>query len=349
MSGRWESIPAWLRWVSGLGLGLIIMIVVVRVFFVSTYDFDIISGGVRVLLTGQDPWQGETAQPGFYNPPFSMFHLWIMMLTDSRGLIVIGGALILAWVFYHRAWVALAWFGTHAFWWVVSAGSISMYVMGCGLILLAWSDRVPKGVWQTAMRVVAYGFLLVKPQGGMFIVALYILMRRDWLGAAVSAVVYGLAFAPLYPGWVTVLFIDPPISQTLAPHSLGARFSLALTVPVAVLVVFSRRWTYWQLGAALAAILSPYGLPGVLTFLILSAVRRKAAIPGVLVFSGCLAVMTWVAPQSPWMGVYHLGMLGLVLILACLESDDDLAASDVIDLRAPVVNLYGRIKARLHS
>jgi hypothetical protein len=106
-----------------------------------------------------------------------------------------------------------------------------------------------------------------------------------------------------------------------------------LTVPVAILVILARRWTYWQLGAALAGILSPYGMPGIPILLVLTALERLSLIPALLIYSGCLAVLTWVAPQSPFMGVYHLGMLGLALILAGSFSGADAGDTDSIDAR----------------
>ncbi len=318
----------------GALLGAIIMLVVVRVFFVSCFDFDLIRRDTLVLLSGQSPWALENRTGGFYNPPFSFLFLWILVFTNSKTMIVIGGALLFALMFYHRAWVAAAWFGTHTFLWMVSAGGIDMYLIGAGLLLLLLADHFSNRPAQTALRVLAYGFLLVKPQGGAFIVVLYILLRRDWIGIIASLAIYGLLFAPLYPGWIDYVLIDPPATQVQAAHSLATHFGFVLSIPVAIGVALARRWKYWQLGGALAGILSPYGMPGVPIFVILMAVNKLAAIPAILVYSGCLAVLTWVAPQSPLMGIYHLGMLALALILACLLPGAAGRDDDTIDLTA---------------
>jgi hypothetical protein len=74
-------------------------------------------------------------------------------------------------------------------------------------------------------------------------------------------------------------------------------------------------------------------MPGIPVLLVLTALDKLAIIPAYLVFSGCLAVLTWVAPQSPFMGVYHLGMFGLALILACLSPDTGSDHADSIDVR----------------
>jgi hypothetical protein len=327
------SVSGRIRMGSGLVFGLVVMLVVVKVFTVNDYDHTMISGGVRAMLSGVNPWAPESKSPGFFNPPFSVLFLWPMVFIPPKGMLVIGGASLFALLFYRRAWVAMAWFGMHTFLWIVSAGGIDMYVIGFGLILLALSDKCGKAPLRVLLRVVAYGFLLVKPQGGAFIVLLYILIRRDWVGAILSAVIYGLAFAPLYPDWISVVRTEPPISQTLAAHSLGARFGPLLTVSVAILVILARRWSYWQLGAALAGVLSPYGMPGIPILLVLTALDRLTLIPALLIYSGCLAVLTWVAPQSPFMGVYHLGMLGLALILAGACPGAGPEESDSIDAR----------------
>ena len=84
----------------------------------------------------------------------------------------------------------------------------------------------------------------------------------------------------------------------------------------------------WKPGGALAEILTPYGIPGLLVFLTLTAVEPFTAIFVEVVWSGCLAAHTWVNPPpgvdyyafiSPRMAIYHLSMLGLALILACLS------------------------------
>ena len=340
MKRRFGSVSGEIRLLSGFLFGLMIMIVVTRVFSVTSWDHAIIRRGIRALLTGVNPFAPETLAVEFYYPPFSILFLWPILLLSSKGMLILGGAMLSAWVFYHRSWAATAWFGTHTFLWIVSAGSVDMYIMGLGLILLVLSDKSSRVPVRVLLRVVAYGVLVAKPQGGAFVVIIYVLLRRDWLGVALCLVVYGLLFAPLYPDWIAVVRAEPPVSQIAAPHSLGARFSPLLTIPVAIWVTFSRRWTYWQLGGALAGILSPYGMPGIPIFLVLTAVDRPSAVPAVLVYSGCLAVLTWVAPQSPLMGIYHLGMLGLALILACLlpgTAPDDPGSVDARKLVRTVI------------
>jgi hypothetical protein len=75
----------------------------------------------------------------------------------------------------------------------------------------------------------------------------------------------------------------------------------------------------------------PYGMPGLPIFLTLTVVRSLKAIPVVVIGSGCLAVMTWVDPPfgldyyaylNSLMAIYHIGMLGLALSLACLSNDE---------------------------
>jgi len=335
------------RLVFGFLFGLVIMIVVTRVFSVNSFDHAMIRRGVYALLTGVNPFAPETRSLGFYNPPFSILFLWPLLLIPPSGILAMGGASLLALVFYRRSWTAVAWFGTHTFLWVLAAGSVDMYVMGVGLALLVLSDKFSRKPLRVLVRIVAYGFLMTKPQGGAFVVIIYVLLRRDWLGVAFCLVVYGLLFAPLYPGWIDMARAAPPIGQIAAPHSLGARFSPLLTIPIAIWVIFSRRWTYWQLGGALSGILSPYGMPGIPIFLVLTAVDRPSAVPAVLVYSGCLAVLTWVAPQSPLMGVYHLGVLGLALILACLSPCTAPADQDSVDARRLVSTAVQAVRLRL--
>jgi hypothetical protein len=321
------------RLLLGFLFGLAIMYVVTRVFAVTSFDHGIMQRGMQEMLAGVSPWAPETRLLAFFNPPFFVLFLWPMLLLSPKGMLILGGATLFALVLYRRSWAAVAWFGTHTFLWIVAAGGVDMYLMGVGLVLLVWSDKCSRVPLRVLLRVVAYGFLMTKPQGGVFVVIIYVLMRRDWQGVALSLVVYGGLFLPLYPDWIDVIWATPPTAQIAAPHSLGARFSPLLTIPVAIWVTFSRRWTYWQLGGALAAILSPYGMPGIPIFLVLTAVDRPAAVPAVLVYSGCLAVFTWVAPQSPLMGIYHLGMLGLALILACLLPDAAPDDPDSVDAR----------------
>jgi hypothetical protein len=90
----------------------------------------------------------------------------------------------------------------------------------------------------------------------------------------------------------------------------------------------------------------PYGMPGLPIFLTLTAVEPLAAIPIVVIWSACLAALTWVTPPpgvdfyaflSPRMAIYHLSMLGLALALACLSpssaSVDAIAVADWIRTR----------------
>ncbi len=147
--------------------------------------------------------------------------------------------------------------------------------------------------------------MLVKPQGGFFIVAIYILLRRDWLGVLISLLVYGLPFWKFYPAWVEHMISTPPSPQQVAPQSIMGRFGLPVALFLAVWVSLARRWKYWQLGGALAGILAPYGMPGIPVFLTLAAVGNLASIPVVIVFSALLAGLTWITPP-PGVRLLHL-------------------------------------------
>jgi hypothetical protein len=271
-----------------------------------------------------------------------------MLFTTPKVYLVLGGALLFAFVFYHRAWVALAWFGTNTLLWLLAAGGIDMFVIGGGLLLLLAGDRQYATRRGLVLRVLAFGLLMVKPQGTLFIVALYILKRRDWKGLLVCIIVYGLAFLPWYPAWLNVILQNAPLAQTEATHTLWAQYGPYFAGFIAALVVLSRRWRYWQLGGALAGILAPYGMPGLPIFLTLTAVETLAAIPIVVIWSGSLAVLTWVTPPpgvdyyaflSPRMAIYHLSMLGLALVLACLspgrEGSDTIAVRDWLKSQWP--------------
>jgi hypothetical protein len=318
------------RLIIGLLLGLIFMGMIVSVFIVNSFDFDNMRRGTMTLYSGINPWAPETRVIHFYNPPFAILYFWFLLITSPKILLVLGGACFFALIFYYKAWVALAWFLTNTFLWITAAGGIDMLVIGLGLLLLLASDQVSNRKLSTALRVIAYGLLLIKPQGGFFIVFFYVLKRRDWVGVGVSILVFGLLFAPLYPSWLHVIRTDPPLAQTEASHSLYAKFGLVFSLIVAIAVIFARRWKYWQLGGALAGILAPYGMPGVPIFLVLTSVDRLAAIPAIIIYSAGLTWLTWVAPQSPLMGIYHLGMLGIALVLACvLPSNAPLDANDV--------------------
>jgi hypothetical protein len=244
--------------------------------------------------------------------------------------------------------VALAWFATNSALWLLAAGGIDMFVIGVGLLLLLAADHSPASRRALVWRVLAYGLLLVKPQGGAFVVALYSLTRRDWKGLLSGCVLYGLLFLPLYPAWIDVVLHDPPLAQTEATHTLWAQFGPAVAGLVGFGVVLARRWKYWQLGGALAGILMPYGMPGLPIFLTLSGVKSLAAIPIVVIWSACLAALTWVNPPpgadyyafvSPRMAIYHLSMLGLALALACLSTSrgeaDTIGVGDWLRARLP--------------
>lgn len=307
----------------GFVIGLVFMVVAVKVFFVSHFDYDNIRRGTIALWSGINPWAEATRLKDFYNPPHSMLFLWLLIFLNQKAILVLGGACLFAFAFYRQAWVALTLFLTNVFLILVAAASIDMLVMGAGLLALVFSDRVQsrKAVSLT-LRTLGYGLLLVKPQGGLFIVMLFVLLRRDWLGVLASMVVFGLPFLWLYPDWIGVLLTNPPGSQAATPFSITGGYGLLPAVIVAVLVFFSRRWKYWQLGGVLAGILSPYGMVGIPVFLALGAVRNLKAIPALALFSGFLAVRTWDAPESPLLGVYNLVLLGLALLLASLSESE---------------------------
>ncbi len=317
-----------IRALMGFILGLLIMSVAVQVFLVNSFDFENIKRGTHLILQGVNPWAEETRIQDFYNPPFSVLFLWPVLFTNSQVYHVIGGALLFAFVFYHKAWVGLAWFATNSMLWLLAAGGVNMFVIGGGLWLLLAAAHINKRWIGIFCRVLAYGLLMVKPQGGFFIVLLYVLLRRDWKGVLISILVYGLPFLTLYPDWLQVMLTDPPRAQTVANHSIMGQFGLLAAAVISLLVLVARRWEYWQLGGAFAGILTPYGMPGLPIFLTLTAVRKLAAIPIVIIFSGCLAALTWITPPAgvdyyaflnPRMAVYHLSMLGLVLALACIS------------------------------
>jgi len=323
----------------GFGLGFCIMLAVVKIFPVNSFDFENMQRGIRLILSGVNPWAATTHIDHFYNPPFSVLFLWPMLFSTPKIYLVIGGAFLFAFVFYHKVWVALAWFATNSFLWLVAAGGIDMYVIGCGLILLTAGDKHFEKWLGVFLRVLAYGLLMVKPQGGIFIVVLFILTRRDWKGLLFSVILFGLPFLYLYPDWFSVLTTNPPVAQTYASHTLMARFGLGITGLIATLILFSRRWTYWQLGGAMAGILMPYGMPGLPIFLSLTAATKFKAALVVIVFSGLLSILTWITPPpdvdfygflNPLMSIYHLSILGLVLALACLSDSSD--ASDTIGI-----------------
>jgi hypothetical protein len=227
----------------------------------------------------------------------------------------------------------MAWFLTNTFLFLVAAGSVDMFLIGSGISCLVASDRTGNKIVTTVLRVIGYGLLMVKFQGGIFIVLLYIWMRRDWKGLLICVLIYGIPFITLYPTWLHVLLTAPPQSQNEAAQSLWGKFGPAVAIPLALVVVFARKWKYWQLGGALAGILAPYGMVGLPIFLTLTAVRSKAAVPAIVIYSGCLAYITWVTPINPrLMAVYHLSMLGLALLLACLIPGEEAIDADMVPI-----------------
>jgi hypothetical protein len=341
-----------IRAVFGFCFGLAILLAVMNFFPVNNFDFDNIQRGVSALTAGGNPWAAETRLQHFYNPPFSVLFLWPLLFATPKLIIALGGALLIALIFHLKSWVAFAWFMTNSFLFVLATGSIDMYVVGAGLLLLLAGDNesLRSNVSGLALRVLAYGMLMVKPQGGLFIVALYILWRRDWKGLLGSLILYGLFFARLYPDWINVMLHDPPQAQNVAAHSLMKRFGPIAAGLIAIGVILSRKWKYWQLGGALAGILSPYGMPGVPIFLVLTAVNKLIAIPLIVIYSACLALMTWIYPPpgvdyyaylNPLMAIYHLSMLGLAVVLACYmpgHGEDD---GDAIDIAGRVKSIVG--------
>jgi hypothetical protein len=334
MSSLFKShlVPTKTRAIFGFGIGLAIMISMVQLFTVGDYDYINMQRGIRLLLTGVNPWAPGTRIPDFYNPPFSIIFLWPMLLTTPKMYLVVGGASLFAFVFYHRAWVALAWFATNTMLWMLNAAGIDMFVVGVGLLFLLAGDNDFNSRKGLFWRVLAYGLFMVKPQGTIFIVGLYILSRRDWKGLLVSIIIYGVLFLPLYPDWLSVLFRDPPRYQIETPHSVWGQYGPWVASMIALAVTLSRRWKYFQLGGALAGVMTPYGMPGVPLFLTLTSVKSLKAIPIYITWSGCIALLTWVQPPpgvdywdfiNPRMAIYQMSMLGMALILACYTSIPD--------------------------
>jgi hypothetical protein len=317
-----------MRAIAGFCVGLLIMLQVVHIFHVNTFDFDNMQRGVRLITSGVNPWAPDTRIYHYYNPPFAILFLWPMLFTTPKFFLLAGGALLFSFLFYHKAWVAFAWFFTNTFLWLVGAGGIDMLVTGAGLMLLIVAEK-SWGKWHSLFwRVLAYGVMMIKPQGGILIVGLFILSRRDWKGLLISLLIYSIPFLSLYPDWFNVLINDPPLAQTVASHTIMAKFGFLVAIVLASLVTLSRKWKYWQIGGALSGILMPYGMPGLPIFLTLTSVNNLKAIPVIIGFSGLLASLTWInIPEglndpeylSHLMSIYHLGMLGLALILAALS------------------------------
>ncbi len=332
-----------IRAILGFIFGFVIMLVVTNIFIVNRFDFNNIYKGTLSLISGGNPWSQASRLPDFYNPPFSILFLWPLLFLTPKLIIAIGGAFLFAIVFYRKAWLASSWFLTNTFLFVISSGNIDMFVIGIGLSLLFIGDsnKLSSNFSGIVFRVIAYGFLLIKPQGGLFIVIIYILMRRDWKGLFISLIIYGLFFITLYPDWINVILHDSPRSQNIAAHSILKKFGIISAIIVAISVTLSRKWKYWQLGGVLAGILSPYGMPGIPIFLALSAVNDWKAFPIVIFYSAGLTILTWLNPPagvdfyayiSPFMSIYHLGMLSLAIILACCLPGRVEADKDTIDV-----------------
>lgn len=204
----------------GFLLGIIIIAFVVNIFYVTDFDFYNMQRGVSAMISGVNPWSNSTRFDHFYNPPFSILFLWPLVFLSPKLILILGGALLFAVIFYQKAWVGFAWFATNSFLRIISAGGIDMYTIGAGLLCLFAGDKLKDRRWGIILRVLGYGFLMVKPQGGIFIVAIYILMKRDWKGLFTSLIIYGLLFIPLYPDWIRVLFTDPPLVYNEVNHSI---------------------------------------------------------------------------------------------------------------------------------
>jgi len=314
----------------GFALGFLLMFAATRVFLVNSYDFHNMQNGLRQLLSGIDPWAPATRAPDFYNPPHALLFLWPMLYLSPQAFLTLGSACLFALVFYMRAWVALAWFATNTALFLIAAGGIDMFVIGAGLLILLAGDLAYSTKRGLALRVVAYGILMIKPQGGLFIVLLYLVTRLDWKGALLSGILYGLLFVPLLPSWGAAVLFDPPLAQTEATHTIWARYGLPVALVVALGTIAARKWHYWELAGALGGILTPYGMPGIPIFLTLTAVSSLKAIPIIVIWSALLTAVTWVTPPAgidyydylqPFMAIFHLGMLGMALVLACMAPD----------------------------
>lgn len=343
----------------GFLLGLAIMSVLVRFTTINSYDFGVIQRGIRMLVAFDNPWEPLSDWTEYYNPPHSVLFLWPLLFVTPSVLQVLGGALLLAIIFYKKVWVALAWFLTNSVLWVIGTGNVDMVMMGGGVLLLFAGDKLYRTKRGLGLRTLGYGFLMIKPQGGAFIAGLYFLLRRDWKGLALSVFIYGICFFPLNSSWLAAMAQSPVITTGTVSHSIWAGFGPAAAIVVAGLVAVSRRWKYWQLGGALAAILAPYGMPAVPFFFMLTAVPSLAAVPVVIIFSAGLVALTWFVAPPPgvtdahmfyktYLDIYNLGIIGFGLALACLarpgaRSDEDITVNEFVgrQLRA--------VRARFHK
>lgn len=319
----------WRRVFLGFVVGFAFMGTATRVFIVNSFDYANMLRGIQALFHGVNPWDAGTRVLNFYNPPFALFFLWPMLWVRPQVLLILGGGLLSGYAFYRRAWVALGWFVSAEMLWLIAAGGIDMYVVGMGLWALALGDRASAKWLRTSFYVVGYGFLLVKPQGGVFIVLLHIWLRRNWGAILWSVGLYGILFAGFYPQWLRVLITDPPPGHRTETHAFAAQFGIGAALVLALMVLWARPWAYWSLGGALSAILSPYGMPGVPLFLILTSVRTKKALLMFVLFSSALTLLTWNTPPpdirdyyayvGKFLRIYHLGMQAYALSLAVLE------------------------------
>lgn len=76
------------------------------------------------------------------------------------------------------------------------------------------------------------------------------------------------------------------------------------------------------------------------------------AIPIVVIYSGCLAVLTWVNPppeiefykfSNPMLSIYHLNMVAVALLLACYTKGKNDAQNEQISQFFRNVKTYIRI------
>lgn len=343
----------WVRAIYGFVFGILIFTVAINIFVVNDFDYQNIRNGIEIIISGKNPWSIESRIPHFYNPPHSLLFLWPLKFFSPRFILVLGAGLLIAFAFMEKSWVSLAWFFTNSALYIVAAGGIDMYVVGGGLLLLFAGDSRYNDLIGLLLRVIGFGLLMVKPQGTIFIVFLYILLRRDWKGVLLGLVLYGLPFLHLYPDWLRVILFDPPLSQTVAAHTLLKKFGPIFAVLVAGLVISVRRWKFWQLGGALAGILSPYGMPGIPILLTLGAVSNLKAIPIIILYSAGLATMTWITPPAdvdfyaylnPLLSIYHIGMLGIALALACISIpiEQENSSAPEIDIPTKIMRLKSR-------
>ncbi len=318
----------WRRVLLGIVFGFAFMATATKIFIVNEYDYRNIVRGVTALLQGINPWKAETRIYNFYNPPFSIFFLWPMLWLHPRYLLILGGTLLAGYAFYRGAWVALGWFVSAEMLWLIAAGNIDTYIMGAGLWSLAIGDNLKNQKIRILLYSIGYGFLLIKPQGGIFIVLFHVWLRRNWLAVLLSIFLYVVPFAHLYPDWIKILIIDPPPGQRSEPHTFAGQFGLPFAIILSLIILCSRDWDYWSLGGALAALLPPYGMPAVPIFLILTAANTMKALLMFIFFASGLALLTWNTPPpeikdyyayvGKFLRIHHLGLQAYALTLAIL-------------------------------